>query len=269
MRSKKVAMFLILQPVLFCLMIDCTKPATNYLPANNDTTINNGDTINTDTTMTDTTAYIDSTTNMDTTKTSEFTWLALGDSYTIGESVNEDERFPAQTVALLKNENLFITPPQYIATTGWTTLDLLNAIASQKPQGPFDIVTLLIGVNDQYQHFDTGGYRVHFNECLANAIALAGNKPDRVFVLSIPDYSVTPFAANSDTTEIRKEIDEFNGINKGVTLSLNISYTDITPFTREVKTDASLIAPDGLHPSGKEYAKWAAVLAPEIEKFLR
>ena len=139
----------------------------------------------------------------------------------------------------------------------------------QNPQGPYDVVTLLIGVNDQYQHFDTGGYRIHFTQCLQNAIALAGNKKDHVFVLSIPDYSVTPFAANSDTAQIRKELDEFNAINKEITLSFNISYTDITPLTREAKNDASLIAGDGLHPSGKEYAKWAALLAPEIEKVLK
>jgi len=270
MHLKKIFMFLVLQPLLFCLMISCTKPAVNVLQGNNDTTRTNSDTINIDSTMKDTTTNIDTTANTDTsTNVGNFSWLALGDSYTIGQSVNENERFPAQTIALLKNENLLIKTPQYIATTGWTTLNLLDAIATQNPQGPFDVVTLLIGVNDQYQHFDTGGYRINFNQCLLNAIALAGNKRDHVFVLSIPDYSVTPFAANGDTTEIRKEIDEFNAINKEVTLSFNISYTDITPFTREAKNDASLIAGDGLHPSGKEYAKWAALLAPEIEKVLK
>jgi lysophospholipase L1-like esterase len=258
MHLKKMFMFLLLQPVLFCLMISCTKPVTNVLPGNNDTT------------MKDTTTNIDTTTNTDTsTNIGDFSWLALGDSYTIGQSVNEDERFSAQTIALLKKEDLLIKTPQYIATTGWTTLNLLDAIAAQNPQGPFDIVTLLIGVNDQYQHFDTGGYRINFNQCLLNAIALAGNKLDHVYVLSIPDYSVTPFAANSDTTEIRKEIDEFNEINKAITLSFNISYTDITPSTREMKNDASLVAYDGLHPSGQEYAKWARLLAREIEKVLK
>ncbi len=252
MYSKKIFMFLVLQPILFCLMISCTKPADYNIPNNPGTT------------MTDTTTTTDTTANA-----GNFTWLALGDSYTIGQSVNEVERYPAQTVSLLKNNNLSVKTLQYIATTGWTTLNLLDAIASQNPTGPFDIVTLLIGVNDQYQHFDTGGYRLHFTQCLQNAIALAGNKKDHVFVLSIPDYSVTPFSQNSDTAQIRKGIDEFNAINKEITLSFNISYTDITPFTREAKNDASLIANDGLHPSGKEYAKWAAVLAPEIEKVLK
>ncbi|MEP6466712.1 MAG: GDSL-type esterase/lipase family protein [Parafilimonas sp.] len=230
----------------------------NIIPVNTDTTMNYNDTMKTDTTIIDTTE-----------DAGNFTWLALGDSYTIGQSVNEDERFPAQTVALLKNDSLLIKTPEYIATTGWTTLNLLDAIAAQNPQGPYDIVTLLIGVNDQYQHFDTGGYRTHFNQCLQHAISLAGNKTDHVFVLSIPDYSVTPFAAASDTAAIRTELDEFNAINKEITLSFNISYTDITPLTRDMKNDASLIAYDGLHPSGKEYANWSALLAPAIEKVLK
>ncbi len=145
----------------------------------------------------------------------------------------------------------------------------MNGIATKNPHGLYNVVSLLIGVNDQYQQFDTGGYRTDYTQCLQKAITLAGNKTDHVFVISIPDYSITPFAAGSDTAEIRRQIDEFNAINKEVTLSYNISYTDITPLTREAKTDASLIAGDGLHPSGKEYAKWAELLAPEIEKVLK
>ena len=267
MHTKFFCMLLLLQTFLFCLMMSCEKPATNFIPNNTDSSFNN-DSTNIDTTMTDTTK-IDSTTITDTTNTGDYSWLALGDSYTIGESVSEQERFPAQTILLVKNDGILIKQPQYIATTGWTTLNLLDAIAKQNPQGPFDVVSLLIGVNDQYQHFDTGGYRIHFTQCLNNAIALAGNKREHVFVLSIPDYSVTPFAQNSDTAQIRKELDEFNAINKSITLSYNISYTDITPFTREAKNDASLIAGDGLHPSAKEYAKWAAALAPSVKNILK
>lgn len=213
--------------------------------------------------MTDTT-YIDTIPHV-----GDYTWLALGDSYTIGQSVSEAERFPAQTAALLQTDSLVFSTPHYIATTGWTTLNLLNAIAQQNPEGPFDIVTLLIGVNDQYQHLDINDYNAHFTECLQKAIALAGNRKDHVFVLSIPDYGVTPFAQQSDTAVIRREIDDYNAINKAITLSYKISYTDITPGTRDMKNDASLIAYDGLHPSGKEYAKWAALLAPEISKALK
>lgn len=261
---KKFLLFLVLQSALFCLAINCTKPTieniSNYpgTPGNNDST------------MTDTTSNTDSTTNVDTaSNTGEHSWLALGDSYTIGQSVEEQERFPAQTISLLKKDSLSIKTLQYIATTGWTTQNLLSAMAAQDPHGPFDVVSLLIGVNDQYQHLDTSGYRERFTECLKKAIALAGNKEDHVFVLSIPDYSVTPFAQHLDTIQIKKEINEFNVINKAITLSFNISYTDITPFTREAKNDASLIAVDGLHPSKKEYAKWAALLEPQIKNILR
>lgn len=231
-------MLVMLQTFLFCLLMGCSKPSNVPVMNGNDSTINN-------------------------------TWLALGDSYTIGESVNDSERFPAQTISILKNKKIFFKPPEYIATTGWTTVDLLDAIAAKNPQGPYDAVSLLIGVNDQYQHFDTAGYRTHFMQCLEKAISLAGNKTEHVFVLSIPDYSVTPFAQNSDTAQIRKDLDEFNAINKEITLSHKISYTNITSLTREAKKDASLIAADGLHPSAKEYAKWAALLAPEIEKVLK
>lgn len=203
-----------------------------------------------------------------TSDTINYSWLALGDSYTIGEAVPENERFPAQTAALLLKENMIADRMDYIATTGWTTTNLLNAIAAKKPQGPFDIVTLLIGVNDQYQHLDTEGYKKHFAACLEKAIHLAGDKKEHVSVLSIPDYSVTPFAKDSDTDRIKKELDEFNAINKSIALSHNISYTDITPLSRLAENDSSLIAGDGLHPSGKQYAAWALLLAPEIKQVL-
>lgn len=235
---------------LFCLITSCSKHSVNITSNINDSTMINPDSTN----------YADT--------SKMYTFLALGDSYTIGQSVNEDERFPAQTISLLKSDSIKFSSLQYIATTGWTCENLLNAIANQNPNGSFDVVTLLIGVNDQYQNRDTTGYREKFTACLQKAILLAVN-PQHVFVVSIPDYSVTPFAQNDDTTLIRKQIDEFNKINKEVTLANKISYTYITDLTREAKNDRSLIADDGLHPSGKEYAKWAALLAPEIKKVLR
>jgi len=234
----------IIQTFLFCIMMGCANAPANSFTNNTGSAMNDA--------------------NKNT-----YTWLALGDSYTIGESVSEDERFPAQTISLLKNKNRNFSQPNYIATTGWTTTDLLNAIEKENLQHSFDIVSLLIGVNDQYQHLDTAGYRKRFTGCLQKAIALAGNKTNHVFVLSIPDYSVTPFAKDSDTAQIKKEIDAFNTINKEITLSHKISYTDITSLTREAKNNTALIAIDGLHPSGKEYAKWAALLAPEIEKVIK
>ena len=189
------------------------------------------------------------------------TWLALGDSYTIGQSVSEAERFPAQTANILKQSGINIGTPTYIATTGWTTNNLMNSILSQNP-GTYDVVSLLIGVNDQYQQHDTTGYRKRFTDLLTKAIQLADGKKENVFVLSIPDYSVTPFAAGSDTAQIRKEIDWFNAINKNVTADYNCPYLDITPSTRDARNNRSLIATDGLHPSGAEYKRWAGMLAP-------
>ncbi len=257
-------MLFVLQPLLFCLMISCTKQQPPITGNNPDTTISQN---NNDTTMTDTTISSDTvaTPNQD----SSYSWLALGDSYTIGQSVNEEVRFPAQTIALLTNDSLLFPTLQYIAVTGWTTQNLLYGIEQQNPKGPFDVVSLLIGVNDQYQHLDQDGYSKRFEECLKKAIALAGNQKEHVFVLSIPDYSVTPFAAQMNREEISKEIDEFNAINKAITLSYKISYTDITGLTREAEKDPSLIAVDGLHPSGKEYAKWAALLAPQVKLVLK
>lgn len=195
-------------------------------------------------------------------------YLALGDSYTIGENVQEAERFPEQTVQLLRAQNINIQDPEYIATTGWTTANLLSAINSQEPAKNFDIVTLLIGVNDQYQRGDTVGYRERFSALINKAIDFAGGLKTHVFVLSIADYSATPFVVENDKADVSRQIDLFNVINKKVSLQNNITYIDITPSTRQAANDASLIANDGLHPSGKEYAVWAGMLAPLIKNVL-
>lgn len=197
------------------------------------------------------------------------TYLALGDSYTIGQSVTIADRFPAQTTALLKSSGIKMADPKYIATSGWRTDDLYAAILNQVPSGQYDIVSLLIGVNDQYQRRDTTGYRDRFRQILLKSISLAANKRNHVFVLSIPDYSVTPFAATADTAFIRMQIDQFNRINREVTSLESCNYLDITASTREAAYDLSLIASDGLHPSGKEYGKWAGWLAPMMRTVLR
>lgn len=196
------------------------------------------------------------------------TWLALGDSYTIGQSVSPPERFAAQTANILKQTGINIVTPDYIASTGWTTNSLSNAIQASNPV-TYDVVSLLIGVNDQYQLHDTTGYRQRFTSLLNKAIQLAKGKNQHVFVLSIPDYSVTPFASGGDTARIRMEIDWFNAINKDVTASYNCPYLDITASTREAKTNSSLLATDGLHPSGLEYRRWANRLAPMMQPVLK
>jgi lysophospholipase L1-like esterase len=195
-------------------------------------------------------------------------FLALGDSYTIGQSVEADQRFPFQTKLLLSTQGVQMKQPDYIAMTGWTTGNLLSSLASNSLSNNYDVVTLLIGVNNQYQQREKSEYRLHFAELLNKAIFYAGGRKSRVFVLSIPDYSVTPFAQYSDTARIAREIDEFNAINKEITTVAGVSYLDVTPISRQARSDAALIAVDGLHPSGKQYKAWATLLAPLIKSAL-
>jgi lysophospholipase L1-like esterase len=195
------------------------------------------------------------------------TYLALGDSYTIGQSVSESERFPNQTVALLRAQNIKINNPKIIAATGWTTKNLIDAINSANLKTNYDVVSLLIGVNNQYQGRSINEYHAEFTLLVNRAIQYAGNKPAHVFVLSIPDYSVTPFAGNSDRSKIAAEIDQFNSTNKTISLQLGVNYLDITPISRE--NDPSLVANDGLHPSGKQYKRWSELLAPLMKQILQ
>jgi lysophospholipase L1-like esterase len=193
------------------------------------------------------------------------TYLALGDSYTIGQSVNADETYPAQIVSILRFQNINFHSPEIIATTGWTTADLQNAISKHKfAFAKYDVVTLLIGVNNQYQGRSQSEYKIQFTELLQKAIQLAGNIPSHVIVLSIPDYSVVPFAHNSDTTLIAKEINSFNIINKEISANYKVNYINVTDESRKADTDRSLITHDDLHYSGKEYAIWAKMLAEII-----
>jgi lysophospholipase L1-like esterase len=197
------------------------------------------------------------------------TYLALGDSYTIGTGVAQSERFPNQVSVLLNSRGIRLQAPYFIATSGWTAENLLFAIEQQNPPSGFDVVSLLIGVNNQYQGRDTASYRAQFTLCLQKAIKLASNRKNRVFVLSIPDYSVTPFAKSLDPKRIAAEIDGFNRINRQVCDSAGVAWMDVTQSSREALTDRSLIASDSLHFSGKEYAKWAARLAPLIESAIK
>ena len=197
-------------------------------------------------------------------------YLALGDSYTIGESVAVQDRYPAQAVSmLLNNDGVRFSTPEYIAVTGWTTGNLINSVNNAPPtRSTYDFVSLLIGVNNQYQGRSQAEYNTEFTSLLNTAIRYAGNRPSRVAVLSIPDWSVTPFAIGRDTALIRKQIDSFNVINKQITLASGVHYIDITTSTRMALTDRTLLAGDGLHPSGKEYTKWATMLAAFIKSVL-
>ena len=196
-------------------------------------------------------------------------YLALGDSYTIGQSVNVEDRFPVQTVKYLKEQGFKFTAPEIIAQTGWTTSNLISAIEANTLSRPtYDIVTLLIGVNNQYQHKPKDEYASEFLTLLRKAIVYADNNVKRVIVLSIPDYGVTPFASGSDRDAIAKDIDAFNAINKKISDQAGVNYLDITALSRLAANDLSLVASDGLHPSGVEYKVWAQGLLPIIKRAL-
>lgn len=196
-------------------------------------------------------------------------YLALGDSYTIGEGVAADERWPHQLAALLRADGLALSDPQIIATTGWTTDELSAAIDRANPQGTYELVSLLIGVNNQYRGRDREEYRAQFAALLARAIAFAGGDPSRVVVLSIPDWGVTPFAALRDRAAIASEIDAFNAINRDEADKAGVHYVDVTPISRQAAQEPSLLAADGLHPSGTMYAAWAALALPVAKQALK
>ena len=192
-------------------------------------------------------------------------FLSLGDSYTIGESVSVNERWPVQLKDRLEEETLAPVALEIIATTGWTTGNLIQAVSNRDFEEDFDLVSLLIGVNNQYQGRSISEFESEFTTLLKTAIDLAGGDPSHVFVLSIPDYSVTPFAENSDRDKISKELAEFNRVSKEITLQAGVKYFDITPISLQAKEDRSLLADDGLHPSGKMYTAWVELLFPDVK----
>jgi len=181
--------------------------------------------------------------------------LALGDSYTIGESVAEHQRWPLQLMFAMRERKYVFDEPVTIATTGWKTDELMRAITVQKPARDFDLVSLLIGVNNQYQGKSIAQYKSEFSELLDVAIAHAGGDKSRVFVLSIPDYGFTPFGEQKQKS-ISKEIDKFNEVNRNITKKYDVTYIDITDLSRRGLEDPELVANDGLHPSGKMYTLW-------------
>ena len=195
-----------------------------------------------------------------------YTYLALGDSYTIGQSVEPDESYPIQLTTDLINQGLYVHSPKIIAVTGWTTVNLIDAIAADPISHngtKYSFVTLLIGVNDQFQGLEQSQYQTNFVQLLHTAINFAGGDSTRVFVLSIPDYGVTPFGMGRDSV-IGPQIDQFNAINKAASLKAGVNYLDITGISREAATDPNLIANDGLHPSGEMYALWIQQLEPMV-----
>ncbi len=184
-------------------------------------------------------------------------YLALGDSYTIGEQVEAKHNFPHRVCAMLNEQGTVFAPPQIIAVTGWTTDELAAAIASEKPAFDHDLVTLLIGVNNQYRQRSASEYYWQFYSLICQAILFARSIPQRVVVLSIPDWGLTPFNQQKDPAAISAEIDEFNEINKEIAARFGTHYVDVTPSTRAHAKDPTYLASDGLHYSANEYTLWA------------
>ncbi|HXO19736.1 MAG TPA: SGNH/GDSL hydrolase family protein [Thermoanaerobaculia bacterium] len=190
-------------------------------------------------------------------------FLALGDSYTIGEHVDPAKRWPVQLAALLKEHGVDIGEPQIVARTGWTTDELAAGIDRAAPQGPYALVSLLIGVNNQFRGRSAQEYRGQFHSLLERAVGLAGGQAGHVVVLSIPDWGVTPFANGRDRRRIAAEIDRLNAINREEAKRAGTGYVDITPESREAADDPTRVASDGLHPSAKAYAAWARLALPQ------
>jgi lysophospholipase L1-like esterase len=189
-------------------------------------------------------------------------YLALGDSYTIGEGVEDGERWPALLAGLLRARGIAVADPEIVARTGWTTDELDAAIDQAAPRGPYALVSLLIGVNNQYRGGAESIYRAQFTGLLRRAIGFAGGDASRVVVLSIPDWGVTPFAEGRDRARIAAEIDAFNAAAREETAALGARWVDVTPASREAGADPAMLVADGLHPSGRQYARWAGLALP-------
>lgn len=192
-------------------------------------------------------------------------FLALGDSYTIGEGVGEAARWPVRLTALLREDGLALDDPLIVATTGWTTDELSAALDAEDPAGPFDLVSLLIGVNDQYRGRPVGQFLAEFDALLARAIGYAGGRPERVLVLSIPDWGVTPFAAGRDVAAVAAAIDGFNAAARQATGRAGARWVDVTAASRAAP---DLVVDDRLHPAPPMYDSWARLALPAARRAL-
>lgn len=194
-----------------------------------------------------------------------YSYLALGDSYTIGEFVPLHESFPYQTVQLLRKAGHHFHAPEIIAKTGWTSFELAEHMLHTRLNDQYDFVTLLIGVNNQYRELPVEEFKTDLDFLLRKAIHLSGEKPNHVILLSIPDWGVTPFASAKDSKKISKEIDDFNATCESAAKTYKTHFINITEGTRKAKTDKSLLTNDKLHYSGKEHAVWAEKVAGIIK----
>jgi lysophospholipase L1-like esterase len=190
-------------------------------------------------------------------------FLALGDSYTIGEGVADGERWPERLAALLRERGIAIGDPRIIAKTGWTTDELDAAIDEERPEGPYALVTLLIGVNNQYRGRGVDEYREQFRALLERAVGFAGGDAGRVIVVSIPDWGITPFAEDRDRAAIAAEIDAFNAAARAEAGARGARWADVTPQSRTPGAAEQLVE-DRLHPSAAAYEDWARRVLPVV-----
>jgi lysophospholipase L1-like esterase len=191
-------------------------------------------------------------------------FLALGDSYTIGESVTTNERWPVQLMDSLSARGLDYVESKILATTGWRTDNLAEAIRHAKIKTEYTLVSLLIGVNNLYQGKSFESYKPEFEALLEMAIKIAGGRKSRVFVVSIPDYGYTPFG-KKDQPAISKGIDEYNAVNESIARKMNVKYYNITDISRRGLAEPDLVAFDGLHPSGKMYSEWIKLILTDVK----
>jgi len=198
------------------------------------------------------------------TPAAEIRILALGDSYTIGEGVSVDDRWPMQLAAALRARGSSVATPTIVARTGWTTDELSAGIDDARPTGQFDAVTLLIGVNNQYRGRSVDEYRSQFRDLLGRAIQFAGGRATRVIVVSIPDWGVTPFAEGRDRARIAHDIDAFNGVSRDEATRVGARYVDVTAISRRAAAERDLIGEDQLHPSPGMYAAWVRAMLPVV-----
>ncbi len=191
-------------------------------------------------------------------------YLALGDSYTIGEGVAPGDRWPVRLVDALRREGIDVDAPRLIATSGWTTDELASAIDAAEPLGDWDLVSLLIGVNDQYRGRALDEFRAGFDGLLQRAVGFAGGRVDRVLVLAIPDWGVTPFgqASGRDQGVIAQELDAYNACVRDTCATGGVAFVDIAPVSRALCAEAGMLVDDGLHPSAAVYAAWVDLALP-------
>lgn len=200
--------------------------------------------------------------------TAAISFLSLGDSYTIGESVPDTDRWSVQMAQMLRKEGYDVGVPDIIARTGWTTAELADAITASGNNKRYDLVSLLIGVNNQYRGQSVERFRTEFRDLLATSVKYANGRKDRVFVLSIPDWGVSPFGSSRDRAKIANEIDAFNAVAKEESQKAGVLYIDITPISRSGLGKPEMFAADGLHFSGKMYAQWAMEAVKEVKALL-